>query len=240
MAKRSISLADERGRDAQVEMEPPRRAASHGYIGPGGVAVASERFIKSTEKQTFEALLERFGDAEQLGEALASGDPEIDFEQAGRRVGQADRVWIGGDGSILHSARTLLVQTDPDGNELSRDELVDVEATVGEDDPLPWTGKLFPIEVVVRRFALVRKLRLRHVNGLTFDFLHNIAKTLDESGKMLLVGSGKKGAAPLIFQTNGSPYRGFLEGRVDGDSYLLLLHLSNLEIKSVTDNEEES
>jgi len=30
---------------------------------------------------------------------------------------------------------------------------------------------------------------------------------------------------------NGSPYRGFLEGRVDGERYILLLHLSNMELK---------
>jgi hypothetical protein len=35
----------------------------------------------------------------------------------------------------------------------------------------------------------------------------------------------------LIFHSNGSPYRGFLDGRVDGEKYQLLLRLSNLELK---------
>jgi len=48
---------------------------------------------------------------------------------------------------------------------------------------------------------------------------------------VLFVGSGEKGANPLIFQRNGSPYRGFLEGRIVGDGFLLVLHLSNLELK---------
>jgi hypothetical protein len=30
-----------------------------------------------------------------------------------------------------------------------------------------------------------------------------------------------------------------LQGKVEGDAYLLVLHLSNLELKSVTDDEEE-
>jgi hypothetical protein len=51
---------------------------------------------------------------------------------------------------------------------------------------------------------------------------------------MALVGSGAKGTSPLILQTNGTPYRGFLEGRVKDDAYLLVLHLSNLELKQVT------
>jgi hypothetical protein len=32
-------------------------------------------------------------------------------------------------------------------------------------------------------------------------------------------------------QVNGTPYRGFLEGRIDGENYILLLHLSNMELK---------
>ena len=91
-----------------------------------------------------------------------------------------------------------------------------------------------PVDTVIRRFAFVRKLQLRHVNGLTFDFLYEIAKTLQESSQLLYVGSGAKGQQPLIFQTNGTPFRGFLEGRVDGEAYRLVLHLSNLEIKPVS------
>ena len=36
---------------------------------------------------------------------------------------------------------------------------------------------------------------------------------------------------PLMFQANGTPYRPFLEGRVDGERFQLLMHLSNLELK---------
>ena len=50
---------------------------------------------------------------------------------------------------------------------------------------------------------------------------------------MMLIGSGEKGREPLIFQNNGLPWRAFLEGRVKGDSYALLMRLSNLELKSV-------
>ena len=42
-------------------------------------------------------------------------------------------------------------------------------------------------------------------------------------------GDGGKG--PLVMQSNGSPYRGFLDGRVQGDTYVLLMHLSSMELK---------
>ncbi len=88
-------------------------------------------------------------------------------------------------------------------------------------------------EDVVRRFVFSRAFQIRHVNGLTFDFLHGIARTLQEAGKLLFVGTGAKGQGPLIFTLNGTPYRGFLGGRADADSYLLVLHCSNLELKAV-------
>ena len=48
-----------------------------------------------------------------------------------------------------------------------------------------------------------------------------------------MIGAGKKGKNPLIFQSNGSPYRAFLEGRVEDKKYKLLLHLSNMQLKKI-------
>ena len=56
---------------------------------------------------------------------------------------------------------------------------------------------------------------------------------------MMLLGGGKKGNEPLMFRRGGLSYRGFLEGRVDGESYALILHLSNMELKRPSEKEEE-
>jgi hypothetical protein len=60
-----------------------------------------------------------------------------------------------------------------------------------------------------------------------------MAKTLHETGSMMFVGGGKKGNEPLIMTRGGEPYRGFLEGRIQGDKYCLILHLTNMEMKVV-------
>ncbi|MGF1469511.1 MAG: hypothetical protein ACFCGT_25600 [Sandaracinaceae bacterium] len=230
---RLISIMDDKRRDAQVEVEGPERREGHGWRGPDGEPVRMVRLVKGTEKTTYEALLaDHGGDDQALARALVEGDPEIDGPQVGRQLVDTSRVYLGPQGNVLYVARVLKVVYDADGEEQSREDFVDVEATVGEDlPPLPWTGRLLPMDTVIRRFAFVRKLQLRHVNGLTFDFLHEIAATLQREGKLLYVGSGPKGQEPLIFQTNGTPFRGFLEGRVADDAYLLVLHLSNLEIR---------
>jgi hypothetical protein len=94
-----------------------------------------------------------------------------------------------------------------------------------------WTGKLIPRAELVRKFAIKRTMQLRHVDGVTFDFLYAIAKELHEKDSVALLASGEGGKGPLVLQSNGSPYRGFLDGRIDGDKFLLLLHLSSMELK---------
>jgi hypothetical protein len=232
---RFISLTDDKKRDAQVSLESARPPAAHHQAGPNGEDVRLERLIKTTESTSLDALVRANGSLEAVSAALVAGDPEIDLDQIGRRLRNATRVHLRQDGSVLYAARVVQVVYGPDGVEKSRADFSDTPANVGEEAPaLPWTGRLMPLDEVVHRFVCSRAFRIRHVNGLTFDFLHGIAKTLHEAGKLLFLGAGAKGQQPLIFTLNGTPYRGFLEGRVDGDSYLLVLHCSNLELKTVT------
>ena len=84
----------------------------------------------------------------------------------------------------------------------------------------------------VRRFAFSRTVQLVHVDGLTRDYLHGLASRLDADDEVALLGAGPNGRDPLVFQLNGVRWRAFLEGRVDGPRYQLLLRLSNLELKA--------
>ena len=83
----------------------------------------------------------------------------------------------------------------------------------------------------MRRFAFRRRLQLRHTDGLSYDYLYEIAKELEASEALMLLGAGEKGSGALIFQANGRAYRGFLEGRTKGKAYQLMLHLSDMELK---------
>lgn len=64
------------------------------------------------------------------------------------------------------------------------------------------------------------------------DYKKNIA------GKFVLVGGGQKDIEPLVMANGGTPYRAFLEGRVDGDKYALILRLTNMELKSIEPKSE--
>ena len=230
---RYIRLTDNKKRDARVQYISPRKRKAGSYRSSKGEEVKSYRFINDTDSYNPQNLLALHEDMEALAEQLIKDDPEIDLEKAGRMIDYASQVWIAEDGKVLYSAKMMDVVYTPEGDVKSTEDFEDQEATVMEDIALPWTGKLLPISAVLNKFVLLRKLQICHLDGLTFDFLYGMAKDLQEEKSMLFLGGGPTGKEPLIFQRNGTPLRGFLEGRVKDGSYLLVLHLSNLELKQV-------
>jgi hypothetical protein len=157
-------------------------------------------------------------------------DPEIDFEVAGRKTGSIDRVLLDSDDRVLYAASEVEVILDSDGEEIERRQPIDASANIDTEKPLVWTRKMFKRTETVRRFAFTRNYQIRHIDGLTFDFLFDMAKELDISDSLVLIGVGAQGKEPIILERNGLSYRGFLEGRVSDNRYLLILHLSNLEL----------
>jgi len=228
---RYIRLTDSKKRDARVLYASPSKKKRGGYRNEEGEEIKSYRFINDTEGYNPQNLLALHEDKEELAEELINGDPEIDMEKAGRLIDSANQVWIANNGKVLYSAKLMDIVYTPEGDVKSTEEFKDQEPTVMEDIALPWTGKMMPISAVLSKFVLLRKLQIGHLDGLTFDFLFEMAKSLHEKKSMLYLGGGPKGKEPLVFQRNGASFRGFLEGRIKDDSYLLVLHLSNLELK---------
>jgi hypothetical protein len=226
---KSMRLTNAAGRDGTVLTNPPSREAAIPLSLPGHT-VAFRRYLATTESCRGEVLGQKLG--EDYAQALIDGDPEIDLEHVGRTIGDTNLVFLTRSGEFLHSPpRVVEVITLPDGSEKERRDPVDVESNVDDEHPVRWTGRKVPIADAVRRFMFRRTLQVTHVDGVTYDFLHAIAKDLAAERALMLVGAGPKGADPLVFQANGRPCRGFLEGRVDGEKYQLMLHLSDMELK---------
>ncbi|MEX1368953.1 MAG: hypothetical protein AB1Z98_37855 [Nannocystaceae bacterium] len=227
---RTIHIANATGRDATVTyLTPPVPPTPRPGLPDGEVQF--RRYLVSTPQGLHEALQAAHG--EDYGQALIDGDPEVDIEQVGRRVEPIARVFLTADGEVMHSVPTIIETiTDPDGTERERREPADVHANItAESVPVTWTGKTMAKRAAVRRFVFARTIALRHTDGLSFDFLHAMAEQLAAKDEVALVGAGKGGKLPLVLQENGTPYRGFLEGRVDGERFALLLHLSNMELR---------
>ena len=109
-----------------------------------------------------------------------------------------------------------------------------LNSNINESSIVKWTNKYIPKSKLYNKVVLRSKYQIKHVNGLTFDFLFKIAKDLHTKHSFMMVGGGK-GDEPLVLYDGGKPFRGFLEGRIKEDSYCLILHLSDQEFKGLND-----
>ncbi len=222
-----INLANKKKRDAQVSIETVHTTRNVSYIDQDGKLTHNVRLLKSTVDQ--QGLTETYS-LDELAAELVKGDPEIDIEHFGRYLTETSRVYTNNNKIVFHVREEEVVLT-PDGEEKERREREVKLQNVNTENPVPWSGKLIKKKDAVRKFVFTDTKQIKHTNGLTWDFLYEIAKELADKDSLMLVGGGKKGNEPLVFQRGGRAYRGFLEGRIKGESYCLLLHLSNLELK---------
>jgi hypothetical protein len=234
-----LNLTDNRGRDAVVNAESVTIPHEYRWIDEEQHQVGTRKILRSIVGSDIETLLKEHQDLDGVAEALIKEDPEIDIETFGRFLTETSRAYINPDGEIVHHLSRWEVIYTPEGEEKSRKPLDVEEPNVAGEVPLTWTGKLMKKSEAIRRFVFSGKMQVQHINGLTYDFLYQMAKELDDSESLMLLGGGPKGTKPLVFRRGGLSYRGFLEGRVEGNRYALILHLSNMELRKPEEKEEE-
>ena len=226
---RGINIANEKKRDALVAFEARGKKPKIALVLPNGEAKRNVRFVKSLTG--YDDLLKTHGDPVAVGRAIMEGDPDMDLETAGKILGKTNKLYKTGRGEIAYSVNLVEVLRRPDGTERERRDLSKNPANIASEIPLQWTGRKFKREEALRKFVFTKSYQLFHTNGLTYDFLYEMAKKLHEEDALMFIGAGKKGNEPIVVAAGGDPYRGFLEGRVQGEKYLLVLHLTNLELK---------
>jgi len=168
---------------------------------------------------------------------LMEGNPELDLQVAGRLMRDATAVYLdpaAAQPTIATDFKEIEVVYAPDGQEKERRPRVFRAANVDTTAPLKIVRRL-PTSDCLTKFVFRGMQQLVHTDGLTFDFLHDLAKSLQENRSMALVGAGPKGAGPLVLRDGGTPFRAFLYGETEGSGeqarYRLLLLLSDQELK---------
>jgi hypothetical protein len=226
----AINISNAKHRDATVALEAVRPKRDVHYIDEDHKMVSTRRLLKTDVLHDLPELVKKNKDADKLAKALINKDPDIDVETFGKFLGETSRVYVTEKG-IVHSVEEFEIVTNPDGSVRERRPRKKEFQNINSDIPLKWTGKFIKKSEAVKKFVFGTKKQLVHVNGLTYDFLYEIAKELDERDSLMLLRGGEKGDKPLVMNRGGKPYNAFLEGRIEKDSYLLILHLSNMELK---------
>jgi hypothetical protein len=225
----TIHITNDQGRDATVgivSIKPP----SQPTLGLLGKKLIFKRYISATEDCTHESLKKKYGD--DYAQELINSDPEIDIEKIGMFIDQTQTVYLDSSGELMYVEPNFIeIILNPEGSEKERRDPINTVMNVNDEIPVKYSGRFIPINEAVVKFGFRRRLQLRHSDGLTFDFLYNIAKELESKKSLMLIGTGEKGIGSLVFQSNGRQYRGFLQGKTRDRSYQLILHLSEMELK---------
>jgi hypothetical protein len=224
-----INISNPKNRDAVVALEglvPSREVV---YVDGKGDPVRTQKVLKSDVTHDLPALLKKRRTVAKLANDLIKEDPEVDLEKFGMYLVDTARVYVTKNG-IVHAVLEFEVISEPNGELRERRPRRKLPQNLNADVPLKWTGKFIKKEEAIRKFVFTNKKQLAHVNGLTFDFLYDMAKELDEKESLLLVRGGEKGNEPIVMNRGGKQYNAFLEGRIKGDAYCLILHLSNMEL----------
>jgi len=225
-----INISNSKNRDALVAFETlaPRRSVR--YTDPKGRPVLTRKLLKSDVTHDLPQLMKKTKKLEKVADALVKGDPEVDVEEFGMFLTDTSRVYVTKKG-IAHLIEEFEVIHNADGSVREKRPRRKEPQNINTDAPVKWTGKFIKKKDAVKRFVFANKKQLVHINGLTFDFLFEMAKTLHKKDSLLLMRAGESGDKPIVMNRGGKPYNAFLEGRVKGDSYCLILHLSNIELK---------
>ena len=231
IALKEIHIANEKKRDANVRFVSLIKEGDP-IFNYKGKNVKNARLLIGSGETSEDVLLDKY--SKNLADKILKEDVDIDIEVAGKRIGDIDRIFLNSKKEILYAPpKVKEILFDKEGKEIKKQDPKEVVSNVRDDTPpLQWTGKFYKREEVLSKFVISKSIQLKHIDGLTYEFLYDIAKTLDEKKSLILLGGGS-GKDPLIFQTNGTPYRGFLDGRINKKQYQLILRLSNMELKKV-------
>lgn len=234
----TINILNSAGRDAVVTTESVRSALKVRWVDDKGRQASTVRVVKAAVDRSIEALKDAHGELATVAQLLLDSDPEIDTETTGRVLGETSRVYVNPKREIVHKVEFFEIIRNPDGSIRDRRPRKMPEPNLAGEVPLRWSGVYIDKAEACRKFVFSGKVQLHHINGLTYDFLYGMAKELETRNALMLLGAGSKSNQPLILRRGSTPYKGFLEGRTQGDKYCLLLHFSNLELKAPAITEE--
>jgi len=233
---RYIKIQDSNKRDAEITFKSIKSGDSVFLALESGEKPINKRVIKLTKERALDFLINSKNitesDYNNFSDRLISNDDEIDFELFGKFIGKTDRIFTDSNLDPIFNVKITELILDPKGELIEEREPVYTKSNIGGESIVKWTNKYIPKIKLYNKVVLGLKYQLKHINGLTFDFLFNIAKDLHEKESFMMLGGGK-GNEPITLNDGGKPYRGFLEGRINGNSYCLILHLSNQEFKSI-------
>ena len=218
---RYIRINNEKKRDAEITFKSINQKSEVKMVLPSGEAVTNKKVIKKTTNN-----IDKIN-----ADLLINSDPELDLELTGKFIESVSKIYINKKHQPVFRITKKEKIFSPTGEVLEERIPENRKKNISGESIVNWTGKLIPKLKIFNKLVFNKKYQLNHINGLTYDFLFEMAQTLDKENALMMLGAGDGGKDPLILNDGGKPYRAFLEGRIQEKKYCLILHLTDQELK---------
>lgn len=240
---RYIKLANDKKRDAEITLKAMNPKPSISMVLPNGQKPNNKKLLKGTVEKESDYLISLYDEkpvegkdfelqlAERLAKDLIDNDPEFDIETCGKFIEESSRIYVNPKNKAVFKISKTEKIFSPSAELKEERKPKYLQNNVHAEFPVSWTGKFMPKSKVFNKLVFSKKYQVKHINGLTYDFLFDMAKQLDEKNALMMMAGGSSGKEPLVMNDGGKPYRAFMEGRIEGDKYCLILHLTNQELK---------
>ena len=233
---RYLKIEDSNKIDAEITFKSIRRGNEIHMALETGEKPVNKRIIKLSKETSVDFLIGKEhpsdDDYSEFSDRLIKKDDEIDFKLFGKFIDKVDKIYTNKNLDPVYNVNISEQILDTKGELVEEKDKVFSKSNINGESIVKWTGKYIPKKKLYNKVVLSSKYQIKHINGLTFDFLFKIAKDLHEKDSFMMLGGGK-GNEPLVLNDGGRPYRAFLEGKIKDQSYVLIIHLSNQEYKSI-------
>jgi len=216
--------------DAELELIPTHRPLKQYHVSPEGERAIHQRYIKFDVALRDQILLEK----ENLAQHLKESDIDIDIELAGRKIKKTTRITVGEQYEPVYNYIMFDILQLSDGSSQERPHLRTI-GNINSEIPVRITDELLDPNLLILTYVFRKSYYIVHNNGVTYKFLYELAEKLHNEKKFARIDSFNpetKKREPLVLYDGGRKFpRAFLEGRVKDDTYALILHLSDQELR---------
>lgn len=216
--------------DADLWLTPVFKRKKRSYQTKTGEKTIFQRYLKFDVNKRPGLLLQD----NEIFQKTKDSEVDIDIELTGRYIKRTKKITVNSDFVPVYNYMMYDILKLPDGSKKERIHQ-HTQGNIKEEIPVRIGQELYDPKEIMMSYIFRRNLYINHNNGLTFKFLYDLAKKLAELGKFAQVDTfdpKSKKRTPLVLYDGGRKFpRVFLEGRVKGKSYCLILHLSDQELK---------
>jgi hypothetical protein len=216
--------------DAELELIPSHPTRKTYLRTSENTVIKHQRFILFSKDKRDEVILQQ----KNLLENLKKADAEINLNEIGKFVNQTAYITVNDDFKPVYDFTLVDVIKKPNGTIKERPHQK-ILGNIRGEIPVIITEKLYDPKDLLFNYIFRKSYYITHYDGVTFKFLFDIAKWLSIEKKFVEVEAFNfktKKRDALVLVDGGRKYpRAFLEGIVKGNSYCLLLYLSDQELK---------